>query len=213
MRNVAQSPTEPFAGRRGLLKRFFMPSPPLVHAVLTHMIKEAVMGRLLAALILLSAVTVIGAAEAQQTQTPAPAQAPARAPDYGTAVNLEQAKKILVAAEAEARKNNWPVAIAVVDTHGFLIAFQRMDNTQTASVNIALEKAKTAAMFKRPSKALEDAISGGRVAVLGLPGATPIDGGLPLMQDGKIIGAVGVSGVTSAQDAQVAKAGVESVGK
>ena len=171
------------------------------------------MVRLLALLILLLAVTVIGAAEAQQTQTPAPAQAPARAPDYGTPVNLEQAKKILVAAEAEARKNNWPVAIAVVDTHGFLIAFQRLDNTQTGSINVAVEKARTAAMFKRPSKAFEDGIAGGRMAILGLQGATPIEGGIPLMQDGKIIGAIGVSGVTSAQDAQVAKAGAETVGR
>ncbi|HEY3066123.1 MAG TPA: heme-binding protein [Methylomirabilota bacterium] len=171
------------------------------------------MGRFLPALALLLAVAVIGAAEAQQTQTPAPTPAPARAPDYGTPVNLEQAKKILAASEAEARKNNWPVAIAIVDTHGYLIAFQRLDNTQTGSVNIALEKARTAAMFKRPTKAFEDGIAGGRMAILGLPGATPIEGGIPLMQDGKIIGAVGVSGVTSAQDAQVAKAGVESIGK
>lgn len=139
--------------------------------------------------------------------------AEAQAPQYGTPVNLEAAKKALVAAEAEAKKNNWPVVIAVVDTHGFLVALQRMDHTQTGSVNIAIEKARTAAMFKRPTKAFEDAIAGGRVAVLGLPGATPIDGGLPLMQDGKIIGAIGVSGVTSAQDAQIAKAGVDVVGK
>lgn len=128
-------------------------------------------------------------------------------------LTLEDCRKMTAAAEAEAKKNNWPVAIAVLDTHGLLVLFQKMDNTQTASVNIAIEKGKTSATFKRPSKALEDAIAGGRNAVLGLPGATPIEGGLPLMMDGKIIGAIGVSGVTSQQDGQVAKAGADSVGK
>ena len=137
----------------------------------------------------------------------------AQAPAYGSDVTLDMAKKIMAAAEAEAKKNNWTVVIAIVDTHGLLIMQQRMDNTQTAGGSIAIAKARTAAMFKRPSKAIEDAIAGGRVALLGLPGATPIEGGLPLMQDGKIIGAIGVSGMTSPQDAQVAKAGVDSVGK
>jgi len=139
--------------------------------------------------------------------------AQAQAPAYGNEVTLDMAKKVTAAAEAEAKKNNWPVVIAIVDTHGLLVMLQRMDNTQTASVNVAIEKARTAAMFKRPSKALEDAIAGGRVALLGLPGATPIEGGLPLMLDGKIIGAIGVSGMTSPQDGQVAKAGVDAVGK
>ena len=139
--------------------------------------------------------------------------AQAQAPAYGNGVTLDMAKKVMAAAEAEAKKNNWPVVIAIVDTHGLLVMLQRMDNTQTASVNVAIEKARTAAMFKRPSKAFEDAIAGGRVALLGLPGATPIEGGLPLMQDGKIIGAIGVSGMASPQDGQVAKAGVDAVGK
>ena len=138
--------------------------------------------------------------------------AEAQAPAYGTPVTLEQAMKIMMAAEAEAKKNNWPVAIAIVDPSGVLVAFHRLDNTQTGSVNIALEKGRTAAMFKRPSKAFEDAIAGGRNAVLAL-GAMPIEGGVPIMLDGKIIGAVGVSGVTSAQDAQVAKAGADAAGK
>jgi glc operon protein GlcG len=160
------------------------------------------MRRFLPGIALLVILTVPGLAAAQG---PAPA--------YGTDISLEAAKKIVMAAEAEAKKNNWPVAIAVLDTHGLLVLFQKMDNTQTASVNIAIEKGKTSATFKRPSKALEDAIAGGRNAVLGLPGATPIEGGLPLMMDGKIIGAIGVSGVTSQQDGQVAKAGADSVGK
>ena len=139
--------------------------------------------------------------------------AQAQVPAYGNEVTLDMAKKVMAVAEAEAKKSNWPVVIAIVDTHGLLVMLQRIDNTQTGSVTVAIEKARTAAMFKRPSKALEDAIAGGRVAVLGLPGATPIEGGLPLMHDGKIIGAIGVSGMTSPQDGQVAKAGAEAVGK
>ena len=139
--------------------------------------------------------------------------AQAQAPVYGNEVTLDMAKKVMAAAEGEAKKNNWTVVIAIVDTHGLLVMLQRLDNTQTASVKVAIEKARTAAMFKRPSKALEDAVAGGRVAVLGMPGATPIEGGLPLMQDGKIIGAIGVSGMASQQDGQVAKAGVDAVGK
>ena len=158
------------------------------------------MRRIVQALTLLLMLAVNGVAQAQ-------------APAYGNAVTLDMAKGIMAAAEAEAKKNNWTVVIAIVDTHGLLVMLQRMDNTQTASVTVAIEKARTAAMFKRPSKALEDAVAGGRVAVLGLPGATPIEGGLPLMLDGKIIGAIGVSGMASPQDGQVAKAGVEAVGK
>ena len=134
-------------------------------------------------------------------------------PPYGQAINLETAKKVGAAAAAEAKKNSWNVAIAVVDTHGFLVYYEMMDDTQTASATIAVEKARTAAMFRRPSKEFEDNIAAGRVAVLGLPGATPIDGGLPIVVGGKIIGAVGVSGVTSAQDAQIAKAGIDGLAK
>ena len=159
-----------------------------------------IMRRFVQALALLLMLAVNGVAQAQ-------------APAYGNEVTLDMAKKVMAAAEAEAKKNNWPMVIAIVDTHGLLVMLQRIDNTQTGSVTVAIEKARTAAMFKRPSKALEDAIAGGRVAVLGLLGATPIEGGLPLMHDGKIIGAIGVSGMTSPQDGQVAKAGAEAVGK
>lgn len=139
--------------------------------------------------------------------------AQAQAPAYGNEVTLEMAKKVMAAAEAEAKKNNWTVVIAIVDTHGLLVMLQRLDNTQTGSVKVAIEKARTAAMFKRPSKVFEDAVAGGRLTLLGVPGATPIEGGLPLMQDGKIIGAIGVSGMSSQQDGQVAKAGADVVGK
>jgi glc operon protein GlcG len=134
-------------------------------------------------------------------------------PSYGQAINLDTAKKLAAGSLAEAKKNNWNVAIAVVDTHGFLVYYEMMDDTQTSSATIAVEKARTAAMFRRPSKDFEDNIAAGRVAVLGLPGATPIDGGLPIVVGGKIIGAVGVSGVTSAQDAQIAKAGIDGLAK
>ncbi|HYR87071.1 MAG TPA: heme-binding protein [Terriglobia bacterium] len=128
----------------------------------------------------------------------------------GTAryITLEAAKKMMSAAESEARKNNWNVAIAIVDAGGNLILFQKIDDTQLGSVNIAIGKAKTAVNFKRPTKAIEDIVAGGRTVFLALDGITPLQGGLPVMFDGKLIGAVGVSGVTSAQDEQVAQAGI-----
>ena len=132
-------------------------------------------------------------------------------PPYGAAINLETAKKVGTAAVAEARKNNWNVAIAVVDNHGMLVYYEMLDDTQTASATIALEKARTSATYRRPTKELEDGIAGGRNAILGLPGATPIEGGLPIVVGGKMIGAIGVSGVTSAQDGVVAKAGTEAL--
>ncbi len=132
-------------------------------------------------------------------------------PPYGTAINLETAKKVAAASAVEARKNNWNVAIAIVDNHGLLVYYEMLDDTQTASAVIAIEKAKTSATYRRPSKEFEDGIAGGRNAILGLPGVTPIEGGIPIVVGGKIIGAVGVSGVSSAQDAQIAKAGVEAL--
>jgi uncharacterized protein GlcG (DUF336 family) len=140
------------------------------------------------------------------------AQAPAR-PSYGPEVNLETAKKIAAGAMAEAAKNKWAVAVAIVDNHGMLIYYEMMDDTQTAGAPISIEKARTAAMFRRPSKDFEDRVAGGGagVAVLGLPGATPIEGGLPIMVGGKVAGGVGVSGMTAAQDATVAKAGLDAL--
>jgi len=123
-------------------------------------------------------------------------------------ITLEDAKKATAAAEAEARKNNWNVAIAVLDAGANLIFFEKMDDTQLGSVNIAIGKAKTAVNFKRPTKAIEDIVAGGRQAFLALEGITPLQGGLPVVADGKLIGAVGVSGVMSSQDEQVAQAAV-----
>ena len=128
-------------------------------------------------------------------------------PSYGPAVTLETAKKVAAAAIEEAKKNNWRMAIAVVDTYGLLVYYEKLDDTQTASPKIAIDKARTAAMFRRPSRAFEENIAQGRNAILGLPGATPITGGVPLMSNGQVIGAIGVSGATSDQDEQVAKAG------
>ena len=127
-------------------------------------------------------------------------------------VSLAAAKKMAAAAEAEAAKNNWTMVTAVVDEGGHLIYLSRMDGTQVGSVEIAIQKARSAALFKRPTKVFEDAVAGGRNAILGLAGAVPIEGGLPLMVGGGAIGAVGVSGGTAQQDGVVAKAGVDAMG-
>ena len=127
---------------------------------------------------------------------------------YGAPISLEQAKKAMAAAEAEARKNNWPVVISIVDSGGHLVALQRLD-AQTASVDISIGKATTAAAFRRPSKALEDSLApgGSALRILAVRSATPLQGGVPILVDGKIIGAIGVSGVLASQDEQVAMAG------
>lgn len=137
----------------------------------------------------------------------------AQVPQYGNSITLEQAKKALVAAEAEAIKNKWPVAIAVVDNAGQLVAYARMDNTQTASVQVSIDKAVSAAMYRRSTKVFQDMVAGGGAGTraLGLRGASPVEGGLVLMLDGKVIGGIGVSGVNSDQDGVVAKAGVDTV--
>ena len=127
-------------------------------------------------------------------------------------LTLEAAKKLAAAAEEEAVKNKWNMVIAIVDDGGSLLYLQRLDGTQTGSIDIALQKAKTAVHFKRPSKVLEDAVNSGRTVVLAL-GGMPIEGGIPLMVDEKLIGAIGVSGATAQQDGQVAKAGADALAK
>jgi glc operon protein GlcG len=146
----------------------------------------------------------------------APAAAPvATVPGYGPSINLDQAKKMMAAAEAHAKANNWIVGIAIVDTAAQLVAFQKADGLQHASVQISIGKAVTAANFRRPTKALEDGITAGGVGlrILAVPGVTPLEGGIPIVVDGRIIGAIGVSGVTSAQDAQVATAGIQALAR
>jgi len=129
------------------------------------------------------------------------------------ALTLAAAKKIAAAAEAEARKNNWNVVIVILDEGGHLLYLQRMDGVQIASIDIALKKAQSAVLFKRPSKAFEDQLVGGRTAVLKLPGAMPFEGGLPITAGDQVIGSIGVSGATAQQDGQIAKAGLAALGK
>jgi len=143
------------------------------------------------------------------------AHAQAQIPQYGANVSHEQARKAMAAAIAEARRMNLPMAVAVVDTAGQLVAFERLDNTQTASVGIAQDKAMSSAMYRRPTKVFQDLLAGGGVGlrVLTLRGANAVEGGLPLVVDGKIVGGLGVSGGTPEQDGAVAKAGTDSLAK
>ena len=133
-------------------------------------------------------------------------------PPYGPDVTIEQAKAIAAGTIAESKKNGWRMAVAIVDNHGFLVYFERMEDIQTSSVHLAQDKARTAAMFRRPSKVFEDGVAKGRIAILGLNGATPIEGGLPIMSGGKVIGGIGVSGANSDQDAAAAAAGLKAAG-
>jgi uncharacterized protein GlcG (DUF336 family) len=169
----------------------------------------------------LIALSIAGAAFATAAQAemaappvPAPAPAPAAAPQYGTpGVTLEQATKAVEAAMAEAKKNGWFMAIAVVSNGGHLVHFSKMDQTQFGSIKIAIHKATAAAHFRRPTKAFEDRIAqgGAGLAVMTLDGIIASEGGIPLMRDGKIIGAIGCSGATGAQDGQACKAGVDTI--
>lgn len=122
-------------------------------------------------------------------------------------LTLELAKKIAAAAEAEATKRGATVVIAVVDDGGYLLLLERLDDTQVASVDVGIAKARTAAIFRRPSKVFEDQVKEGRVAALGLPGAAPLQGGIPIIFEGKVIGAIGVSGNTPQEDEDIAKVG------
>lgn len=128
---------------------------------------------------------------------------------YGVPIGLENAKKAVAPAVAEARKNTWTMAVAIVDTAGNLVYFEKMDGTQTGSVNVSIEKARSAVLFKRPTKSFQDTVAAGGdgLRILGLPGAVPVEGGVPLLLDGKIVGAIGVSGGTSQQDGVAAGAG------
>ena len=128
-------------------------------------------------------------------------------------LTLEEAKKIAAAARAEAEKNKWNVVIAILDDGGHLMYLERMDGTQKASSKIAEEKGRTAILFKRPTKAIEDAVMGGRMVLMALPGALPLEGGLPLVKDGCYVGAIGVSGVQSHEDGMIAAAGTRCFGE
>ena len=132
---------------------------------------------------------------------------------YGPSITLEDAKKAAAPALAEARKNNWTMAVAIVDTGGNLVYFEKMDHTQLGSVKVALSKARSAALFKRPSKAFQETIAGGGAGLraFALQGAVPVEGGLPLVVGGRIVGAIGLSGDTSENDGRCAKAGADAL--
>ena len=132
---------------------------------------------------------------------------------YGISISADAAKKIAAAAIAEARKNNWAMAVAVVDTGGYLVYFERMQDTQLGSVEVSIEKAKSAALFRRPTKSFQDTVTAGGAGLrmLGLKGAVPVEGGIPIIVDGKLIGAVGASGGSSDQDGHTAEAGAAAM--
>src|SRR5882757_3262772 len=131
---------------------------------------------------------------------------------YGPPISIAEAKKVMAAAEAEAARNNWGVAIAIVDSGANLVMLHRLDNAQLSSVRIAEQKARTAAEFRRPTKVFEDAVAGGGVGLRVLTfGASVAEGGVPIVSGGRVVGAIGVSGVQSHQDAQVAQAGADAV--
>ena len=151
-----------------------------------------------------------GSALAQTPAAPAPSAASL---PYGAPITLDQAKRAMAAAELEAAKNSWQVAITILDSGGNMVMFHKLDNTQLASIGASEGKANTALRFKRPSKALDDAIAAGGAGMrlLALKDITPLEGGLPVILDGKIIGSIGVSGALSSQDAQVARVGAAAV--
>jgi len=161
----------------------------------------------LKALVTASAIALLATIPGLAQQQVAPPVTP-----YGTPISLEAAKKAMAAAEAEAAKNNWLMAIAILDSTGHMVMLHKMDNTQYGSIAAAEGKARTAIDFRRPSKVFEDAVAGGGVGlrILSL-GVSALEGGIPIAVDGKIVGSIGVSGALSAQDAQVARAGADAV--
>jgi glc operon protein GlcG len=147
-----------------------------------------------------------GLAAAQQPQAAAPP------PPYGMPISVDQARAAADAAVAEAKKNNWYYAVAVVEPSGALVYFERMDNTQYASAQIAMDRARTSALFRRPTKAFADRVAQQNdLSVLSLAGSNWSEGGVPIIVNGKLIGAIGTSGGTQPQDGQVAKAGADAV--
>ena len=142
-----------------------------------------------------------------------PGRAQTTPPPYGPPIGIENARKIMTAAEGEAAKNNWAVVIVIIDSGGHIVMLHRRDDVQLSSIDISQCKAKTALMFKRPSKVLDDAISSGGPGLrfLALRDIVPLEGGVPIIIDNKIVGAIGVSGVLSAQDTQIARAGLEGL--
>jgi len=156
--------------------------------------------------------TIVGAIAIALSATFA-VQAQTLPPAYGAPITLETARKAMTAAESEAAKNNWPVVICILDSAGHVVMIVRRDDSQLSSLDLAQGKAKTALMFKRPTKVLDDAISGGGAGLrfLALKDIVPLEGGFPIVVEDKIVGAIGVSGVLSAQNAQIARAGLDAL--
>jgi glc operon protein GlcG len=166
------------------------------------------MMRIRAAVIWCLAAGLLGGASAQAQQQPTPP------PDYGAPISLDQAKEAATAAQAEAKKNGWRIAVAVVDPGGYLVYFERADGSQNASVELAEAKARTAALFRRASKVFADQFAAGNTGFMSFPnGARPIasEGGVPIVVNGKLVGAIGASGGTGQQDGVAATAGANAV--
>jgi len=156
---------------------------------------------------ILTILTVTATAGAQLAPSPPPPPTP-----YGAPIGIEAAKRLMAAAEAHAIKNNWTMAIVILDSTGHMVMLEKLDNTQYGSVAVAEDKARSALYYKRPTKVFEDLVAQGGIGLrtLALRGATPLEGGIPIITDSKIIGAIGVSGGSSVQDGQVAKAGADA---
>ena len=148
--------------------------------------------------------SLVAIAPALNAQAPTP---------YGAPISLENAKKAAAPALAEALKNHWNMAVAIVDPSGNLVYYEKMDDTQLGSAHVAIDKARSAALFKRSTKVFQDALAAGGegLRLLKIEGAVPVEGGIPLIMEGKIVGAIGVSGGSSAQDGQCAKAGADAI--
>jgi uncharacterized protein GlcG (DUF336 family) len=161
--------------------------------------------------LVIAVVIFVGSTLAGSAQQPAAPSPPPTTP-YGSPISLDAAKKVMASAEADAMKNNWAMAIVILDSTGHTVMLHKMDNTQYGSIRVAEDKAQTAPDFRRPSKVFQDLVAQGGIGMrtLGLRGATPIEGGFPLIADGKTIGAIGASGGTAPQDGQVAKAGADA---
>ena len=153
----------------------------------------------------------------QPAPTPPPAGPAPQAlpPPYGAPITLDVAKQVMAGAEAEAEKNKWPVAIVVVDSGGNIVMLHRRDDAQLSAASTAEGKARTALYFKRPTKLLDEVISGGGSGLryLALKDFVPLEGGIPIVIEGKIVGAIGVSGVLSGQDTQIARAGIDALAR
>src|SRR5205085_3939981 len=178
-----------------------------------HMVRVSVFAGALLGALVLSLGSVLAPAMAQQAPA-GPTAAPPQ-PPYGAPITLDQAKRVMAAAELEAAKNSWIVAITILDSGGNMVMFHKGDNTQLSAITTSAGKARTALDFKLPSKALDDAIAAGGAGMrlLALKDITPLQGGLLILVDGKIAGAIGVSGALSAQDDQIAKAGTDVLAK